>query len=49
MAKVGGRVTRKDTVKGTTERLPFDIDNRFMLGTYVGIDGKRHHGTFGFI
>jgi hypothetical protein len=27
----------------------FGSDNRFMKGVYVGTDGKRHHGTFGFI
>lgn len=25
------------------------VDNRFMTGTYVGVDGRRHHGTFGFV
>jgi hypothetical protein len=27
----------------------FGSDNRFMKGTYIGTDGKRHHGTFAFI
>lgn len=27
----------------------FGSDNRFMKGTYIGTDGKQHHGTFGFI
>jgi len=27
----------------------FGSDNRFMKGVYVGTDGKKHHGTFGFI
>ena len=27
----------------------FGSDNRFMKGVYVGVDGKQHHGTFGFI
>lgn len=27
----------------------FGSDNRFMKGVYVGLDGKRHHGTFAFI
>jgi hypothetical protein len=27
----------------------FDTDMRFMRGTYVGLDGRVHHGTFGFI
>ena len=25
------------------------VDNRFMTGTYIGVDGKRHRGTFGFV
>jgi hypothetical protein len=25
------------------------IDNRFMQGTYVGVDGETHHATFGFV
>jgi hypothetical protein len=27
----------------------FGSDNRFMKGTYIGTDGKRHRGTFAFI
>ena len=30
-------------------RLPFEADMRFMKGVYVGEDGRRHRGTFGFI
>lgn len=26
----------------------FDNDMRFMRGQYIGVDGKRHHGTIGF-
>jgi hypothetical protein len=33
---------------GSTQRLFFDVDNRFMRGEYVGEDGRRHHGTFAF-
>jgi hypothetical protein len=25
------------------------IDNRFMQGTYVGVDGTQHQATFGFV
>jgi hypothetical protein len=32
---------------GTT--YDFDTDMRFMRGLYVGLDGRRHHGSFGFI
>jgi hypothetical protein len=33
---------------GSTQRLYFDVDNRFMTGEYVGEDGRLHHGTFAF-
>ena len=33
---------------GATQRLFFDVDNRFMKGEYVGEDGRLHHGTFAF-
>lgn len=32
-----------------SERLLFDADLRFMKGTYVGMDGRHHRGTFGFV
>lgn len=28
--------------------LPFATDMRFMQGTYVGVDGEKHRGTFAF-
>lgn len=34
--------------KGTGDLL-FDADMRFMQGKYVGVDGKVHRGTFGFV
>jgi hypothetical protein len=37
------------TLNGTSSKLNFEIDNQFMQGTYVGVDGRRHQGTFGFI
>jgi len=33
---------------GSQRRLFFDVDNRFMKGEFVGLDGRMHHGTFGF-
>ena len=30
-------------------RLFFDADMRFMRGRYIGVDGRQHDGTFGFI
>jgi hypothetical protein len=38
-----------DTNTGVTTQLFTAIDNRFMQGVYVGVDGKRHHATFGFV
>jgi hypothetical protein len=47
-AAVGGAGTH--TVTGeATEHLPFEADVRFMLGEYVGDDGRNHHGAFTFI
>jgi hypothetical protein len=37
------------TPVATGGKLVFDVDMRFMQGTYVGEDGKEHDGTFGFI
>lgn len=34
---------------GVSTRYPFMTDVGFMKGTYVGEDGKKHDGTFGFI
>jgi len=37
-------------IQGTgTGGLLFDVDMRFMQGTYVGVDGKVHWDTFGFV
>ena len=41
--------TGTGTLEGVQKRLTYDLDNRFMQGTYVGVDGQRHFGTFGFI
>ena len=38
-----------DTKTGKKTFMWTAIDNRFMKGTYVGVDGKRHQGTFGFV
>jgi hypothetical protein len=38
-----------DTKTGVKTPLFTAIDNRFMQGVYVGVDGKRHHGTLGFV
>jgi hypothetical protein len=41
-----GTATRPD---GRVEKLLFDTDMRFMKGTYIGVDGAVHKGTFGFV
>lgn len=38
-----------DTKTGKKTFMWTAIDNRFMKGTYVGVDGKEHRGTFGFV
>jgi hypothetical protein len=48
-AEVQGTGTGTDTSTGVTSTLYFDTDMRFMQGTYVGVDGKTHQNTFGFI
>ena len=46
-AAVGGQGTH--TSGGVSSHLPFESDLRFMIGEYVGVDGKHHHGAFAFI
>ena len=38
-----------DAATGVTTPLFTAIDNRFMKGVYVGVDGMEHHATFGFV
>jgi hypothetical protein len=46
---VGGSETR-GTAQGTDQsKWYFDCDMRFMQGVYVGLDGRVHNGSFGFI
>ena len=33
---------------GTRTRLAYQVDNGVMEGKYIGLDGRRHKGTFGF-
>jgi hypothetical protein len=49
IAFVGGQGTRRDRTTGQTASLYWEVDMRFMVGTYVGVDGRHHRGTFGFI
>jgi hypothetical protein len=46
VADVQGTGTGTGPGAGT---LLFDTDMRFMSGEYIGVDGKHHYGTFGFV
>lgn len=41
-----GTATKHD---GSSEPLLYDTDMRFMKGTYVGVDGHVHRGTFALV
>ena len=45
--RVTGQGTGTDA-SGRRTRLAYQVDNGFMQGRYVGLDGRRHDGTFGF-
>src|SRR5262249_28969105 len=45
--RVTGRGTGTDAA-GTRTRLAYQVDNGVMDGKFVGLDGRRHKGTFGF-
>lgn len=49
VALLGGTGTGTDTKTGATTPLLFDVDMRFMQGTYFGVDGRQRQGTFGFV
>ena len=49
VADVQGTGTGINTRTGQHETLNFDTDMRFMQGIYIGMDGKQHSDTFGFI
>ena len=48
---IGGSETRGTAHDDTENRnqYSFDCDMRFMRGVYVGLDGRMHNGSFGFI
>ena len=50
LAYINGLVTRTNTTTNESQPLQFlNSDMRFMTGNYRGLDGKLHHGTFGFV
>jgi hypothetical protein len=46
---VGGSETRGKAHGSDGSSYTFDCDMRFMEGLYVGLDGRPHLGSFGFI
>jgi hypothetical protein len=46
---IGGSETRGMARGSDGTRYSFDTDMRFMRGVYVGLDGRVHDGSFGFI
>ena len=48
---VGGSETRGFAYDDTKKKnqYSFDCDMRFMQGLYIGLDGRRHFGSFGFV
>ena len=46
---VGGSETRGTAHGSDGSTHVFDCDMRFMQGLYVGLDGRQHIGSFGFI
>lgn len=46
---IDGMGTRTQISTGETQHLPFETDLRFMNGTFVGTDGRRHRGTFALV
>lgn len=45
--RVTGRGTGTDAA-GTRTSLAYQVDNGVMDGKFVGLDGRKHKGTFGF-
>jgi hypothetical protein len=42
-----GHITGTGT--GANAGLSFDVDNRFMTGEYIAVDGRHFNATFGFL
>jgi len=41
--------TGTDLTTGATGTFNFHTDTRFMKGSFIGVDERKHHGTFAFI
>ena len=46
---IGGSETQGTARGSDGTPYSFDCDMRFMRGAYVGVDGRLHNGSFGFI
>jgi hypothetical protein len=46
---IGGSETQGTAQGSDGTTYSFDCDMRFMRGAYVGVDGRLHNGSFGFI
>jgi hypothetical protein len=46
---IGGSETRGSARGSDDTKYSFDCDMRFMQGIYIGLDGRRHFGSFGFV
>lgn len=42
-----GQLTGTGTATGFSRKLNFSVDNRFLVGEFVGVDGRHHRGAFG--
>jgi hypothetical protein len=47
IGQLRGAGTGTDPVTGASTRLSFSVDNRFLVGEYIGIDGMPHRAAFG--
>jgi hypothetical protein len=47
IGQLRGTGTATDTGTGATTPLSFSVDNRFLVGEYVGVDGRNHRAAFG--
>ena len=49
VTRIRGGGMGTNTLTGARTPLAFQADMGFNQGQFIGSDGKRHHGTFGFV
>ena len=49
LTHIRGGGTGTDTTSGASMPLAFQADMGFSQGEFIGIDGKHHEATFGFV